>query len=495
MANQSSARLRGDDYQHLYTWFVILDLLRPSEQVNQVNVEDPQAGSVDDVTVFYEPTADEPNKFYQIKYHVDQRGVYSTASFIEQKKGSTSLLKKFWTTWKQLLNQNSQQPIQLYLISNWTWDSRDSLKDCLSGHDNSFTSSFFESTKSSIRQARQKWQNHLDVDDDEFTRFISCLRLRLGYHSTEDLEKLTKERMQSLGLKSDEAALKTAVGIVREHITRKKISLNAQALEVKLQDNNLYKPLPEEQYVTVHLLATKNSCADSKPDYIINWFKYFEGADIKGHQLINPTEWNTVLLPELRSKEQLIKKATTCRLIKAHGSARLSAWFAFGFIFSKVAGYTLEIKQNENPWRTDTQKNPDFSMNKGCIPPYIKDILHVNSSCVAVGISITGSIKNAVCTYLQQSSENIANLLLLQPNRELGEDCFKTAGDVVAFADSTKKYIHDFVEQHCATKVLLFYYGPLSGACFLGHKLNAVCREVQIMEHQNPGYAPSFILK
>jgi hypothetical protein len=42
--------------------------------------------------------------------------------------------------------------------------------------------------------------------------------------------------------------------------------------------------------------------------------------------------------------------------------------------------------------------------------------------------------------------------------------------------------------------VLLYYFGPLSGACFIGHQLNAVCREIQLMEDQQPGYVPSFLL-
>jgi CBASS immunity sensor of nucleotide second messenger signals len=52
-----------------------------------------------------------------------------------------------------------------------------------------------------------------------------------------------------------------------------------------------------------------------------------------------------------------------------------------------------------------------------------------------------------------------------------------------------------FLKRWQARRLLVFYFGPLSGACFLGHRLNAVCQEVQIMEDQQPGYAPSFTLK
>jgi hypothetical protein len=50
MANQVIPRLNGDDYQHLYSWYHVLSLLRPKERVSRVRVEDADAGSVDDVT-------------------------------------------------------------------------------------------------------------------------------------------------------------------------------------------------------------------------------------------------------------------------------------------------------------------------------------------------------------------------------------------------------------------------------------------------------------
>jgi hypothetical protein len=159
MANQVAARLSGDDYQHLYAWLFVLELLMPGKMVLRVAIEDALAGSVDDVTVTYHDGANIPARFYQVKYHVDQRDVYSTAKLIEAKKGYSSLLEKFWNTWKQLRQQPTQS-IELYLVSNWTWDSSDKLKACIDGHDNSIKDEFFTSTPlSEIGKLRASWQN------------------------------------------------------------------------------------------------------------------------------------------------------------------------------------------------------------------------------------------------------------------------------------------------------------------------------------------------
>jgi hypothetical protein len=38
------------------------------------------------------------------------------------------------------------------------------------------------------------------------------------------------------------------------------------------------------------------------------------------------------------------------------------------------------------------------------------------------------------------------------------------------------------------------YFGPPSGPYFIGRMLNAVCREIQVMEWSDPIYAPWFAL-
>ena len=51
MAKQVAAIISGIDYQHLYSWFQILELMMPRKQVARVRVEDEDAVSADDVTV------------------------------------------------------------------------------------------------------------------------------------------------------------------------------------------------------------------------------------------------------------------------------------------------------------------------------------------------------------------------------------------------------------------------------------------------------------
>jgi hypothetical protein len=496
MAKQVAARLGGDDYQHLFGWQSALELLMPKRHVWRVTVEDALAGSVDDVTVQHETGTNIPDEFYQYKYHVDQRSEYSSDSLIKHKRGESSLLQKFWQTWQQLSARDPQREIRLHLVSNWTWDAKDKFKSCIDGHDNSVKEDFFTaSSGSALGKIRKKWQDALKADDASFRDFIGCLRFRLGWDCSDELEKRVAERMENLGLKSDQAALLVTAGIVRKWIKRGAQELSKDDMERALREHDLYLPEESVPGVTVYLTTIKEQKFDIAPDFALDWKDYFTGRETaKGHELKNPSDWNGQLLPQLHQLEAKINAETAHRLIRARGLARLSAWFAFGFTFSEVARYTIEVDQNGKLWRSDSPPSDDFRVIVSGGSSSEGEIIDGEGKTVAVGVSVTDSLDEDVRDYLSGRDEKIAALLLLRPERDLGRDCLRNGGDAVALANGVKLLTRQFVKKWGAQKLLLFYFGPLSGACFIGHRFNAVCRELQIMEDQQPGYAPSFLL-
>lgn len=494
MANQVSARLKGDDFQHLYAWSLILELWMPYKNVVQVKVEDPGALSVDDVTIYYEDGKDLSVKFNQIKYHVDRRKDYSSTSIVTVDRGKTSLLEKFWKTWKLLNLKNPEGKFELVLISNWDWDSTDGVfKSFISNNDNSIRAEFLSDP--SIRSIKELWQSTLKAGDQEFSRFVASLRLKYGWDCTEELKERVSDRMNYLGLKSDDSALLIASGIVRELIKKGSTSLTKEILDELVDKYDLRHPGDQNNGVAIYLSTVKEQKFEILPDYIVDWRNYFEGDTRKtGHQLKDGIGWNETLLPEIVQLEEKLNRETDCRLIKARGLARLSAWFAFASIFSDTARYTIEVDQNGILWRTDSIPNEDFDVqiSNGSVEG---ENVNGEGDVVAVGISITGSLEDDVREYLAISDEKIAAVLMIRPNRELGRNCLRDAGDVTALANKSKDLIRQFVKKRKAKKLLLFYFGPLSGACFIGHKLNAICKTIQIMENQQPGYAPSFCLQ
>jgi hypothetical protein len=493
VANQVAAIISGIDYQHLYSWFQILELMMPRKQVARVRVEDEDAVSADDVTVRHAAESTAPDRFHQVKYHMNQEGHYSTATLIAHKPKETSLLKKLFKSWQAIRAEQPVRNFEIYLVSNWAWDGADKLKGCIGGTNNSLTQAFFTATdRMDVGKLRKTWKTELGAGDAEFEGFMRSMRFRVGFDCWDEMMQRVAERMDSLRLKSDTTSLLVASGIVRDWIKKGPMDLTRDVLEEAIKEHQLFLPPDEEPSVHVYLMTIKDQKYDIEPEYTLDWRNYFVGPEQKrGHQLHDPADWNGMLLPALERLEVKINNETDCRLIRARGQARLSPWIAFGHVFCEVNRYTIEVDQFGNLWRTDAEASPDFVVNANGPDG---EILDGEGTAVAVGISVTGDLAADVRNDLEGRTEKVASLLLIRPERELGRDCLRGAGDAVALAGAVKKFSQAFAKRWKATKMLLYYFGPLSGAAFIGHQLNAVCREIQVMENQQPGYAPSFLL-
>src|ERR1700676_1764033 len=118
MGEQSAARLAGDDYQHLYSWFELLRLLPPESPYSHGFVEHPNAGSADDVTLHPQDQG-RAARYVQVKFHVDHRAAYSGEKLVEtQPADARSALHKLFDSCRLL---KAQEPggVEIWLVSNW----------------------------------------------------------------------------------------------------------------------------------------------------------------------------------------------------------------------------------------------------------------------------------------------------------------------------------------------------------------------------------------
>jgi hypothetical protein len=391
--------------------------------------------------------------------------------------------------------------VELYLISNWTWDAKDVLGAWVSGNTDRIRVDEFmaEHLDSPVGKIRTQWQQKLNASDNEFRAFINRLHFRLGYSASVLSGELVAERMKRLNLKTDPATLKAVAGIVRGWIINNQREITLDTLEAELQRHNWYLPKEQERCVTIHMeTIVRTKPPHTETDHPIDWVDDFvdKNPEEKGHQLYNPDNWNAKLLPYLRKVKEQVALETTCLLVRASGRSRNSAWFALGYTFSGVAGYTIEMDIPRQNWRTDARENKDFSLvvtSNG--DAFNGETLSGTGDTIALGISATNtSLDEDVRRYLNRQNENVAALLLLRAD----PDILRDAGDAVALARQVKRYGSAFAKYRDANRMLLFYNGLASGACFIGHQLNKICRrEVQIMEHQSQEdtlYAPSFLL-
>lgn len=451
-----------------------------------MSVEDPTAGRFDDVTLRPEAGSSHAPEFAQVKFHVDEAGHYSTEVIThrDKPKGRT-LLEKAWQTW--LLLRDEDPRVQLLLVTTFSWDPSDPVAHHLR-RGNKLTREFVNGTcDAKGAAARNVWWEHLGRPDaDEFAAFLGSLRFRLGYPATSELMEWTAERMELVGLKHEEADVFQGGNQILQWILDGKESISRQDMLDAIKDLDLLDPgATPEPAVSIYIHTILKEPIEADGDYELDWRDHFEGEEwLRGHRVHDPEVWNTVMLPELVETRNQIMADTTVRLVRARGKARLSAWFATGWVFSSVAGWKIEVEQNGERWRNDAPESTDVSLVDTL------DDLGGDADTLAVGVSITGDLSGDVRAHLAESGNPAAMFLHVQTSLGTGL-VIRSAGDLTAFTHLLRDRVRTALG-HRPKRVLLFYFGPFAGAAFIGASLNAVAPEVQVYEDQNPGYAPSF---
>ncbi len=158
MGEQSKARLEGDRYQHLYSWYLLLQLLDDNTDYEYGYVEHPTAGAADDVTLHSKQTSIVPAKYYQVKWHTDNRFQYTFENLCEKKSGARSLLEKLFDSWRKL--KENGLPLEIWLVSNWSPDTL--IGNYLQARSNKFKDDFFSCKPTSkVGKGKAKWTQSL----------------------------------------------------------------------------------------------------------------------------------------------------------------------------------------------------------------------------------------------------------------------------------------------------------------------------------------------
>lgn len=487
MGNQSSARLEGDRYQHLYSWYLILDLLDSAKGIDHIWLEHSQAGAADDVTVHPVRPDEQPTRYFQIKWHVDYRSGYSMTSLIETEGNASSLLCKLWKSWQLLLEQ-SKENLQIWLVSDWATVPNDSLGTLIRARDGGIDEEFLTaSDNSELGRWRQLWQKHLASSDADLVAFCRTLHFKLGFASIADLNEIVDTKMQLHGLEVGEKARGAVIDQVRNWIeegsTRKKITHDV--LSEALDRLDLWAVSEEQPGIVIALHTWAKRKYDCQPDYELDWSSHFDHST---RRVPSSDTWNRVLMPELQSLERVISQNESHRLVRLRGSLSLSAAFAFGHVFSEAASYQIELQHRGSMWQSETPPDVNYRLE-------VAEEQGVDAATdVLVVLSITGDAKLQVLEYVKNQGMSFRRCVFLSPANGAHDFAVQNAAHACAIAQHTRLEIRRILNTYQPRMNHLFYFGPRSLAVLIGHRLNA-CGTIQLYEYQNPGYTPSCILK
>jgi hypothetical protein len=247
--------------------------------------------------------------------------------------------------------------------------------------------------------------------------------------------------------------------------------------------SNVAIPL-EQQLPSQPLCVTTvadSSQALAPTDLVFNWIDFFGGAT-----RIYPEadQWNTRLLRDLHDTRTWIKEQRRPRRIRIRGSRRLSAAIAFGWVFSAVAGFVLEMEYRGELWATDMHATSET-------PSYVIEPHFLGGQGDKLVVTI-GILRHTA----QDVSQGLSEIGLDEaPRLELyGSQSIQSPQHANAVVGQIKREISVALAKTQCHRLHLFYAGPSHLALFLGHRMNATV-PMQCYEYVAPSiYKPTCYL-
>jgi len=465
VGEQSASRLGGDDYQHLYSWSQILQLLDPASRHEFAVIEHPKAGAADDITFHPTSNASAPTLYYQIKWHRDYRYQYSFGSLVRiGSRTGSSLLQRLFTSWQQL---RLGGPVEVWLVSNYAAAPSPDLGSYLTDKGWLKPALFTKGTRSLAGKGLQLWVRSLQTSDTELAAFCKDLRFELGYHGRRRLFEQFDDKMAHWRLITGDKARAQALNEIRQRIqegghakriTRDDLVETIARLGLREDVSN-----PPEVRLVIHGWARQGY--EGKPTAELDWTSFF---DREHRRVASPEMWASTLLPQLRAARAHLERLPNGKYMDVRGKMPLTTALAVGFAFPVVAGFSLRAEQpsagGTNLWRSDA-------------PPSKKRFVVVQEhgelgQDIVIGLAVTG---NGLQDMERLSSSLRANAFIYaEPDGGPGPTSVQSESDAVALAQGAKDVIRDARQKYAASRVHLVFFGPVSIALFLGQLLNAV---------------------
>lgn len=484
MAEQSASRLSGDDYQHLYSWYELLQLLPEESPYDQAYLEHPEAGAADDITFSPKQDASASKRFVQVKWHVTYGDQYSFDSLTTITSGARSLLKKLFDSWKTLRGDGE---VEVWLVSNWSPKPGPDLGSYL-GRGRRLTDEFFtKRAPSPAAVARQRWAEALGTTEAEVIAFCRDLRFELGYHDIDRFNEQFDDRMARYGLSMGENARAIVLDEISKRIQRggeaKRIHRHDIVEIIERRGLRAYHPQAPAVRLWIHGWARQGY--DAEPTVELDWTHYF---DREKRRVASPKEWIDTLLPQLRAARERLTHAREGKYIDMRGKLPLTAALAVGAAFPEVAGFSLRTEQpaggETHLWRSDSPPSElSFRITKE---------EGTSGQDLVLGLGMTGRGLTDMERFKQQIGASA--LIYAEPEGGAGPTSLRNAGDAVALARSAKELIRKLRERYSPSRVHLILYGPASFALFFGQVLNAVGTIVTYERTVEGGYQESITL-
>jgi hypothetical protein len=204
-------------------------------------------------------------------------------------------------------------------------------------------------------------------------------------------------------------------------------------------------------------------------------------------ELRDPHAWQTVVTPKLSAARRELAAFATRRVhIEAH--MRLSMYFAVGCTFPDVAGWVLSIKQRNELWTTNADREPVYVTVRN-------DERLGSGPDLAVAVALTGDPFHDVRAFLTSSDSQVGRLLSLSIPNGPGSDSVPGPGWAAAWVRAARERIRTTVAETRPSRIHLFLCAPAGLALFLGHDWNLLPTTCVYEHVGGASYTPTMTLR
>ena len=473
----SATRIAGDYFQHLVSWNESLEALRSKDDLAAVTVEHPDAGNVDDIVV-HRRTG--PSLYTQVKHAVDattpvgQRWLMTPRT---PNPASSSVLQKFHCSWCDLTTQD-QHP-ELRLITDREIDPNDAVMNRLDRVTELLVPDI-ENRRAA--EGRALWAKHLDIAEDEFVKFLASLRFETG-RSIRSQQQRASTLMAAMGLKSDQRAIDSAVGLIRDWVLRRERTLAPDELQDWARQRVGQQTAPGA--VVVIEAIDRDPHPDDADERISFVDAYLGEEPFERRLLRNPGQW-PLIGTQIEDAAQRLRIAGTRRVV-VRGAMRLPVWFAVGAAFRDVRGFETAGLQKDTIWSSEDLAIPGNVQ--------AETITFGDGSDAAVAVGIAADPTSEVSGYITAGGLPIGSLVSILPHGGPSPAAVSDSATAAATAVAVRDAVSDLLQATSIDHIHLFLATPGALALLLGHRWNAL-RPTTVYEHLGTGngYASTFTI-
>jgi hypothetical protein len=492
MTKASLARQNGDRFQARIFWCEALKLLDPGSPVVRVGMESGPKG-FDDVWVEYDVRSAPKDQFgeplwrdyIQCKWH-ETDGYYGYEDLTQPEftcaKQFSLLQRARQAQLAAKQGDGADKRVRYTLRTTWHIEKTDPLFALKRRTDNTLRLNGdkglinTKTARSATGKIRQRWCQHLDMDENELHDFARTLAFATTTDSLNDLRGTLDKEFARYGLRRIPANESSFLydELMFRWLDQDKQEFDRDSFRAVCQAEELF--VPPAQTVAVFGVRSfahrahraPDQASDQAPDQdrpetdcrqVLDFLQHFNTR-----HLAKGEDWATVLYPQLQ--QFLLDAAHAHERLRLMLDVHVTLAFAAGAVLDLKCGRVLEVVQRApqaQVWhRNDSQSAPGWP---GWV--FAHEAQARGGAELAVAVGLTREMAQDVRQFVAKNLPAIGTLIIATPAGGAAQDSVKSGRHAFGLAASLEQHIRQ-QRNGCAPPLHLFLCAPNAFIFFLG---------------------------